>query len=100
MRKLFYWLAKIGNAIVVVAWFLIGLVVFIPLSSLFLKPITFKRDEVTGKTDLTWRKFISVVRTDRLLGRILGMFIKLGVYAIGDLVGNDIMDECLYIPTF
>lgn len=98
MRKLFYWLSKIGNVIVVASWFLIGIVVFIPLSSLFLKKITFKRNEVTGKTDLTWRKFISVVRTDGLFGRIMGVFIKLGVYAISDLVESDIMDEYLYIP--
>ena len=98
MRKLFYWLAKIGNVIVVVAWFLIGIVVFIPLSSLFLKRISFSRDKVTGKTNLTWRKLIEIVRTDGLLGRISGTFVKLGVYTIGDLVESDIMDEYLYIP--
>lgn len=98
MRTLFYWIAKIGNVIVVVAWFLIAIVVFIPLSALFLKKITYKRDKVTYKTDLTWRKFISIVRTDGLVGRLTGAFIKLGVYAMSDLVESDIMDEYLYIP--
>ena len=99
MRKLLYWISKIGNIIVVAVWFVVGLVVLVPISCLFFKKVSFAYNKVTGKTNLTWREFIEIVRANGLLGKIAGVFIKLGVYAIGDLVEEyDLMDEYIYIP--
>lgn len=95
--KLVYWIAKIGNLIVVAAWLLIVLVAFIPLSCVFLKKITYTCDKVTGKTNLTWSDFIDVVRADGLFGRMSGIFIKFGINSISDLIEHDLMDEYIYI---